>query len=134
MLYHGKGHRVTDAPSFAGLHHPWSVTMAVAHSHRGAPLEGVDPRFDVSAGFMRFFGAMCTVSTVSRIGIADGDDCLDIWIRLGDDDESEEEKIYGHLQDYRFRRERPSVDLHVIGSEEGPNLFPRDVAIVFDRA
>jgi hypothetical protein len=107
--------------------------MAVAQSRHGAPLAGVDPRFDVSAGFMQFFGATCTVSTVARVGIADGDDCLDVWILLRDDDESEEEKIYGHLQGYRARGQRPSVDLHVIGSDEGTDIFPRDVTIVFER-
>ena len=108
--------------------------MAVAHSRQGAPLEGVNPRFDVSAGFLRFFGAICTVSTVARVGIADGDDCFDVWILLRDDDESEEEKIYGHLQAYRARGDGPSVDAHVIASDEGTDMFPRDVAIVFERA
>ena len=83
---------------------------------------------------MRFFGAVCTVPTVERVGIADGDDCLDIWILLRDDDESEEERIYGHLQAYRSRREGPSVDAHVIAPDEGPHAFPRDVTIVFERA
>lgn len=108
--------------------------MAVAHSRRGAPQEDTGARFDVSASFMRFFGAMCTVVTVTRVGIADGDDCLDVWILLADDDESEEEKIYGHLQAYRALGGGPSVDLHVIGSDEGEHMFPRDVAVVFERA
>ena len=107
--------------------------MAVAHSRRGVPLEGVDPHFDVSVGFMRLFHAVCTVPTVTRVGIADGENCLDVWILLGDDDESEEERIYGHLQAYRARREGPSVDVHVIGSDEAADVFPRDVATVFGR-
>ena len=107
--------------------------MAVAHSRRGVPQEGLGPRYDVSAGFLRFFGAVCTVSTVARVGIAEGDDCLNVWILLGGDDESEEERIYGHLQVYRARGEGPSVDAHVIAPDEGTHAFPRDVAIVFER-
>jgi hypothetical protein len=108
--------------------------MAVVVNHRGAPPEGIDPRFDVSAGFMRFFGAVCTVPTVERVGIADGDDCLDVWILLGEDDESEEERIYGYLQSYRALGEAPSVDAHVLTSDERAHAFPGDVAIVFERA
>jgi len=52
---------------------------------------------------------------------------------VSDDDEAEEERIYGHLQAYRARAEGPSVDAHVIGSEEETRTFPRDVAIVFER-
>jgi hypothetical protein len=83
---------------------------------------------------LRFFGAVCTVPTVARVGIADGDDCLDVWILLGEDDESEEERIYGHLQACRAVGEGPSVDAHVIAADEGAQAFPREVAIVFERA
>jgi hypothetical protein len=83
---------------------------------------------------MSFFGAICTVPTVERVGLANSDDLLDVWILLGKDDEAEEERIYHHLQVYRAGGGAPSVDAHVIAPDEGPHAFPGDVAIVFDRA
>jgi hypothetical protein len=108
--------------------------MAIASDHSGASPTNLDTRFDVSARFMNLFGAICGVSSVDRIGIAEGDEHLDVWIFLGRDGEAEEERIYSHIQAYRALGSRPSVDAHVVGPDEGAFAFPEDVAIVFERA
>jgi len=108
--------------------------VAIASSHSGASPADLDTHFGVSARFMNLFGAICAVSSVERIGLADGEEWLDVWVLLSRDDETEEERIYRHLQAYRALGGTPSVDVHVVTAGEHPGAYPEDVAIVFERA
>src|SRR5690348_3784162 len=108
--------------------------MAIASNQQGAPASEVGVHFDVSAQFMKLFGAVCSVPTVDRVAIDDADEYLDLWILLGKDDEALEEQIYQHLQAYRAVRGRPSVDAHVVTANEGPARFPGSIPVVFERA
>ncbi len=107
--------------------------MAIASSDHDTPSVEVGTRFDVSARFMKLFGAVCSVPIVQRVAIDDGNDCLDLWILLRHDDDAEEELIYRHLQAYRAARSRPSVDAHVVTVSERPEAFPGDIPVVFER-
>jgi len=107
--------------------------MAVASSDHGlSGAEGGAP-LELSARFMKLFGAVCSVPTVDRVAIDDGDEHLDLWILLGEDDEAQEEQIYRHLQAYRAVRGRPAVDAHVVTAHEGSRSFPSHIPVVFER-
>jgi hypothetical protein len=108
--------------------------MAIASRDHASSGGETGEHFDVSAMFMQLFGAVCSVPTVDRVAIDHSDDYVDLWILLGDEDESQEELIYRHLQAYRTARGRPSVDAHVVTASEGPAAFPTRIPVVFERA
>src|SRR3954463_10445152 len=107
--------------------------MAIAPNHQGAAVSDMGTHFELSARFMRLFGVVCSVPTVDRVAIDDGDEILDLWILLGEDDEAQEEQIYRHLQAYRAVKGRPAVDAHVVTACEGSRSFPSHIPVVFER-
>ena len=84
--------------------------------------------------FMQFFGEVCTVPTVHRVGISrDGSDGVTVWVRLSQDNEQNEERIYRALQACRAESPELLIDLHVVFADQPDEVFPKDAIILFTR-
>jgi hypothetical protein len=106
--------------------------MAVAASRPIARILSADED-GVPAAFMQFFGEVCSIPAVRWIGITDDmASPLGVWVRLGDDDEEQEERIYRALRVYRQSRNLP-IDLRVVLAAQPDEVFPDDAVILFTR-
>jgi hypothetical protein len=106
--------------------------MAVAAHHPIARMLDADPE-DAPAAFMQFFGEVCSIPIVRLFGITDDAATpLAVWVRLGDDDEEQEERIYYALQAYR-RSKSPPIDLRVVLASQPDDVFPQDATVLFTR-
>lgn len=84
--------------------------------------------------FLRLYGAICAVASVGLVGVAASHGQIDLWVRLAEDDEEQEERIYRHLQQYRASSSLVPVDLHVVTPDESDGAFPSTVDVVYTRA
>jgi hypothetical protein len=107
--------------------------MATAGVHPIARV--LSPDDDASpATFMQLFGEICASPIAQRVGVADeGGECLHVWVRLGLDDEDQEEAIYRSLQAYRATGQGVPVDLHVVLAAQPDGVFPSDAHLLFVR-
>ena len=82
---------------------------------------------EIPAVFMQFFGELCASPFVRLVGVTDeGVDALHLWVRLGVDDEEQEERIYRSLQVYRASGQGVPIDLHVVLASQPDAVFPDD--------
>ena len=106
--------------------------MAIAHSEV-QPFQAPGS-VDRTTALLRFYGAVCTIPSVRRIGVFPTSPILDFWVQLGEDNEDDERRIYLALHELDALRLGPSVDLHVVFAGEPEHAFPRDAAVVFERS
>jgi hypothetical protein len=106
--------------------------MTVAASH--PMLRILDTAGDaVPAAFMQFFGDVCSIPAVRLFGITDDDASpLAVWVRLGKDDEEQEEAIYRALQAYRRSTNLP-LDLRVVLAAQPEGVVPQEATVLFKR-
>ena len=106
--------------------------MTVAASHPMVRiLNAADD--DVPAAFMQFFGDVCSIPAVRLFGIADdAANPLIVWVRLGEDDEEQEERIYRALQTYRRSNSLP-LDLRVVLASQSNDVVPKEATVLFKR-
>jgi len=89
---------------------------------------------DAPPAFLQFFGDVCSIPAVQRVGISrDGAAGLTIWIRLQQDDEQQEERMYRALQACRAESPDMLLDLHVVFPDQPDDLFPPDALVLFTR-
>jgi len=95
-------------------------------------LAGIDD--ESPPAFMQFFGEACSVPSVSLFGLTDEvPDGLSIWIRLTQDDEDQEERIYRALQTCRAESPDVPIDLHVVFADQPDDTYPQGALILFRR-
>jgi hypothetical protein len=81
----------------------------------------------------QFFGGVCSIPAVRLFGITDDTAApLTVWVRLGEDDEEQEERIYRALQVYR-RSKNLRLDLRVVLASQPDGVFPRGATVLFKR-
>lgn len=101
---------------------------------------GLDPRSltqNVPAeldAFLQFFGEVCAVPSVSRVGLGPQGAALDFWVRLNRDNEADEATVYDAIQRYRASVDAVFIDLHVIFADEAETAWPTSVRTIFARA
>jgi hypothetical protein len=102
-------------------------------------IEALDPRSlaqdappELDA-FLQFFGEMCAVPSVSRIGIGRQGLAFDFWVRLSRDHDVDEDALYRALQRYRARDDSMPIDLDVIFPDETDAAWPSSVKTIFTR-
>lgn len=106
--------------------------MTVAASHPMVRI--LDTAEDaVPAAFMQFFGEVCSIPAVRLFGITDdATSPLTVWVRLGEDDEEQEEAVYRALQAYRRSKNLP-LDLRVVLASQPEDVVPREATVLFKR-
>jgi hypothetical protein len=89
---------------------------------------------DVRA-FLRFFGTLCSISTVERIGYVFEGAQIHHWVQLNDDDEDGQNAIYDALR--RFQAAEGiavgTTELHVVFADEDASASPSEADVLFVR-
>lgn len=83
--------------------------------------------------FLQFFGEVCAVPSVSRVGIGRQELAFDFWVRLSRDEAGDEDAVYLALQRYRANDDSMPIDLHVIFPDETDAAWPSSVKTIFTR-
>lgn len=95
----------------------------------------VQDRSPGARAFLRFFGTLCSIPTVQRIGCVIEGAAIHHWVQLNDDDEAGQDLIYDALR--RFQTAEGTwlggAELHVIFAGEPESAFPSDADILFQR-
>jgi hypothetical protein len=109
-----------------------SLEMATAALRRAiGPRRGFDPEL---VAFQQFFGTLAANPSVQLIGVDELGGYLDLWVRLGDDDQANESAIYAALSAYHASEgvETP-IDVHVVFADEAESAFPAGIQILYRR-
>ena len=89
---------------------------------------------DVRA-FLRFFGTLCSIPTVERIGWVFEGGQVHHWVQLNDDDDERQNAIYDALR--RFQAAQGvtpgTTELHVVFADEDGSAFPSEADVLFIR-
>jgi hypothetical protein len=92
---------------------------------------GIDPEV---IAFQQFFGTLAANPSVLLIGIDSLAGYADLWVRLGDNDESYENAIYAALSAYHATPDvETPIDLHVVFADEAETTFPASIQLLFRR-
>src|SRR4051794_40904320 len=93
------------------------------------------PRIDPEVvAFQQFFGSLAANPSVRRIGVDPVGGYVDLWVRLGDDDEDNERSIYAALSAYHASEDvETPIDLHVVFADEDEAAFPSGIQLLFSR-
>jgi hypothetical protein len=87
-----------------------------------------------SSDCLQLFTEICASPIVKLVGIVEENSkLLHVWVRLGVDDDEQEEAIYRSLQAYRATGQGAPVDLHVISAAQPDGVFPSDAHLPFVR-
>ena len=105
--------------------------MAIA-SRRPA---GSPPPYDPEeSAFFQLFGAIAANPGVVAVASDLRAGNIDLWVRLGDDDEAHEMALYDALAAYHATEGVTTpVDLHVILSHEVDSAFPSSLPVMYRR-
>lgn len=106
--------------------------MVLAEAPRRSLLQDCPPEV---REYLRFFGSVCSVPTVVRVGTVTEGAVLHFWVQLSDDDERGQHVIYDALRRYRAgpSDKKIPLDLHVVFADEDDSAFPREAEIDFAR-
>lgn len=106
--------------------------MAVTEASRRSLIQDHSP--DTRA-FLQFFGTLCSIPVVRRIGCVFEGALMHQWVQLSDDDEAGQDAIYDALR--RFQTAEGtwlgSSELHIVFADEDDSAFPADAEILFVR-
>lgn len=106
--------------------------MVVAEASYRSLVQDQSP--DVRA-FLRFFGTLCSIATVERIGYVFEGGQVHHWVQLNDDEEDGQNAIYDALR--RFQATEGiavgTTELHVIFADEDASAFPSEADVLFVR-
>ena len=85
--------------------------------------------------FLRFFGTLCSIPTVDRIGRVVEGALIHHWVKLNDDDEAAQDAIYDALR--RFLADESTrtgtAELHIVFADEDLSAFPPEADVIFIR-
>jgi len=106
--------------------------MAVALLHPSSQIQDISPAV---TDYLRFFGTVCSVQSVARVGTVVEGAVLHLWVDLSDDDERGQNVIYDALRRYQASEHAHAVtvDLHIVFADEDETAFPSNVELDFVR-
>jgi hypothetical protein len=107
--------------------------VAVVALDSRSPMQVPSPGADA---FLRFYGTVCAVPSVAVVGLVIDDPTWHVWIRLGRDDEADQDQIYAAMQQYRASGTlagHVDIDLHVVFPNEDPAAVPGAATVLFAR-
>ncbi len=107
------------------------MLKATALSRVLDPQQVADPEV---AAFQQLFGTLAANPSVQVIGINPLGTIINLWVRLGDADEGNEDAIYGALQQYRAGGPERLIDLHVVFADEPETAYPSSVRVLYRHA
>ena len=91
----------------------------------------IDPE---EAAFSQLFGTIAANPSVQIIAVDDLNRYIDLWIRMGDDDEANEMAIYKAISAYHATEGVTTpVDAHLLLSHEPDRFFPNNLPVMFRR-
>jgi hypothetical protein len=98
------------------------------------PPEGQIAAEPVEAAFSRLIAALAANPSVLIVAEDDLNRYIDLWVRMGDDDEANERAISDALSDYHAATglTKP-VDVHVLLSYEPDRFFPKNLPVLYRR-
>lgn len=105
--------------------------MAIAALDSRSLLHDAPPEY---AAFLQFFGTMCSIPAVSRVGLGAEGAAIDVWVRLTSDDDQSQDALYAALQKFRADGDGTLIDLHVIFPDEDDAAWPCTARVIFTRA
>jgi hypothetical protein len=85
--------------------------------------------------FLRFFGTLCSIPVVQRIGCTMEGALLHHWVQLNDDDEAGQDAIFDALRRFQTAEDTwlGGTELHLTFADEGDSAFPPEADILFVR-
>ena len=85
--------------------------------------------------FLRFYGTVCSVPSVSRFATQYEAATFNCWVKLSDDDEAAQDAIYDALRRYLTADidRACQVELHVLFADEDISVIPADADTFFVR-
>jgi hypothetical protein len=86
------------------------------------------------AAFSQLFGTIAANPSVEIIAVDDLNRYVDLWIRMGDDDEANEMAIYDALDVYHSTEGVTTpVDVHLLLAHEPDRFFPKSLPVMYRR-
>ena len=106
--------------------------MVVAEVPRLSVLLDRSPR---DRAFLRFFGILCSITSVQRIDSLLEGGTLHLWLRLNDDNDAGQDAVYEALRRYQSAKGVliGETELHVIFADEDASAFPVNSETLFVR-
>ena len=84
--------------------------------------------------FSQLFGTIAANPSVQIIAVDDLNRYIDLWIRMGDDDQANEMAISDALDTYHNTEGvMTPVDVHLLLSHEPDRFFPKNLPVMFRR-
>ena len=109
----------------------WRETVAIASRRSAVSAAAHDPD---EAAFYQLFGAIAANPGVVTVAFDPLGGYIDLWVRLGDDDEAHEMALYDALAAYHATDGVATpIDLHVILPDEPDSAFPSSLAVMYRR-
>lgn len=91
----------------------------------------VDPE---EAAFSQLFGTLAANPAVQIIAVEDLNRYINLWIRMGNDDEENEFAIYDAVDAYHASEGvTRAIDLHLLLAHEPDRFFPDSLPVMFRR-
>lgn len=86
------------------------------------------------AAFSQLFGTLAANPSVQIIAVDDLNRYIEMWIRMGDDDQANEFAISDAVDAYHASEgvSRP-IDLHLLLSHEPDSFFPSNLPVMYRR-
>jgi len=105
--------------------------MAILLSRSSGPPGTPDPE---DAAFSQLFGTLAANPSVQCIAVDRIEGSVDLWARLGDDDEANEMALYDALAAYHATPGVATlVDLHLVLASEPDGAFPASLVVLYRR-
>jgi hypothetical protein len=102
-----------------------------------APRRSTEPRRaddSQAAAFDKLITTIAANPSVLVVAMDDLNRYVDLWIRMGDDDEANEFAVYDAMSEYHAATglTRP-VDAHLLLSHEPDRFFPKNLPVLYRR-
>ena len=105
--------------------------MVIASSRSSGAHSAPDPE---DAAFSQLFGTLAASPSVQCIAVNRVGESVDLWARLGDDDEANEMALYDALAAYHATPGVTTlVDLHLVLGSERDDAFPASLTVLYRR-
>ncbi|HZO32876.1 MAG TPA: hypothetical protein VFH48_43595 [Chloroflexota bacterium] len=84
--------------------------------------------------FSQLFGTLAANPSVQIIAVDDLNRYIDLWIRMGDDDEANEMAVYDAISEYHNSEGVTTpIDEHLLLAHEPDSYFPKNLPVMFRR-
>lgn len=105
--------------------------MALAPRRSAEPPSADDPQ---GAAFDKLIQALAANPSVLVVAKDDLNRYIDLWIRMGDDDEANEMAVYDAICEYHNSEGVVTpVDEHLLLAHEPDSFFPKNLPVMFRR-